>query len=102
DVLTVSIHGHRSFAYPYFSGYRDESGRGAGLAANLNLPLPETITPDQYLTALKEALRRILKFRPAWLVLACGFDTAVVDPTGCWPHRADDVDRIGRLIGEAG
>jgi len=25
DVLTVSIHGHPSFAYPYFSGYREET-----------------------------------------------------------------------------
>ena len=28
DVLTVSIHGHPSFAYPYFSGFRDETGIG--------------------------------------------------------------------------
>lgn len=102
DVLTVSIHGHPSFAYPYFSGFREEQGRGAGLGANLNLPLPETITPEQYGTALAEALRKIARFRPAWLVLACGFDTAVGDPTGSWPHRAEDFARIGQTIGKAG
>ena len=30
DVLTISIHGHPSFAYPYFSGFADEVGEGAG------------------------------------------------------------------------
>src|SRR3546814_17129607 len=80
-VLTVSIHGHPSFAYPYFSGYRHEHGRGAGVGANLNLPLPETITPEQYRAALGEALKRVARFRPAWPIPACGFDTAVGDPT---------------------
>ncbi len=30
DILTVSIHGHPSFAYPYFSGFREEKGEGDG------------------------------------------------------------------------
>ena len=28
DVLTISIHGHPSFAYPYFSGFEEERGGG--------------------------------------------------------------------------
>ena len=32
DVLTVSIHGDPSFAYPYFSGFADETGVGPGRA----------------------------------------------------------------------
>ncbi len=43
DVLTVSIHGHPSFAYPYFSGFEDEKGEGEGEGFNFNLPLPEHI-----------------------------------------------------------
>ncbi|MFN4089308.1 MAG: GNAT family N-acetyltransferase, partial [Alphaproteobacteria bacterium] len=74
----------------------------AGAGANLNLPLPETITAEQYRAALAEAMRRIARFRPAWLIVACGFDTAVGDPTGSWPHRPDDFVRIGQAIGEAG
>ena len=30
DVLTISIHGHPNFAYPYFSGFADEIGEGRG------------------------------------------------------------------------
>lgn len=102
DVLTVSIHGHPRFAYPYFSGFRDETGEGPGAGFNLNIPLPETITPNEYREALDEALRRIARYEPTHLVLALGLDTAVGDPTGSWPHRADDFERIGRTIGEAG
>lgn len=102
DVLTVSIHGHPSFAYPYFSGFRDETGRGAGAGYNLNLPLPETITPDQYRKTLRTALRRIERHRPAYLAVALGLDTARGDPTGTWSNQAADFRRIGRMIGESG
>ena len=39
DVLTISIHGHPRLAYPYFSGFEDERGRGPGEGFNLNFPL---------------------------------------------------------------
>lgn len=102
DVLTVSIHGHPSFAYPYFSGFSDESGRGTGAGYNLNLPLPETITAEQYRETLRSALKRIARFEPDYMVLSVGFDTARGDPTGTWPHKASDFEAIGREIGETG
>ena len=102
DVLTVSIHGHPSFAYPYFSGFRDETGRGRGAGYNINLPLAETIVAEQYRETLATALRRIGRFEPAFLVLSLGLDTARGDPTGTWPHLAADFRTIGRMIGDAG
>jgi len=102
DVLTVSIHGHPSFAYPYFSGFKDETGRGRGAGYNLNIPLPETVTPEQYREALASALRRIGRYDPAFLVLSLGLDTGRSDPTGTWANRAADFRLIGRMIGEAG
>ena len=102
DVLTVSIHGHPSFAYPYFSGFRDETGIGPGAGYNLNLPLPEHITPEQHRNAVAEGLRRIRRFAPSFLVVSAGFDTARGDPTGTWPNRAKDFDQLGRMIGEQG
>jgi acetoin utilization deacetylase AcuC-like enzyme/GNAT superfamily N-acetyltransferase len=100
DVLTVSIHGHPRFAYPYFTGFGDERGSGPGLGHNLNLPLPETITPERYGEALARAVGRIQRFRPAFLVVALGLDTARGDPTGSWPLGARDFEANGRLIGE--
>jgi acetoin utilization deacetylase AcuC-like enzyme/L-amino acid N-acyltransferase YncA len=102
DVLTVSIHGHPSFAYPYFSGFRDETGIGPGAGYNLNIPLPEHITPDQHRAAVAEGLRRVRRFAPAFLVVCAGFDTARGDPTGTWPNRARDFEQLGHLIGEQG
>ena len=102
DVLTVSIYGHPSFAYPYFSGFRDETGTGAGAGYNLNIPLPEHITPEQHRNAVAEGLRRIRRFSPAFLVLSLGFDTGRGDPTGTWPNRAKDFEQLGRMVGEQG
>jgi acetoin utilization deacetylase AcuC-like enzyme/GNAT superfamily N-acetyltransferase len=101
DVLTVSIHGDPSFAYPYFTGFRNETGRNAGAGFNLNIPLPETITPEAYREALARALRRVARHEPDYLVLCLGFDTGRGDPTGTWQNRAEDFRQIGRMIADA-
>ncbi|MDH3474104.1 MAG: GNAT family N-acetyltransferase, partial [Rhodospirillales bacterium] len=102
DVLTVSIHGHPSFAYPYFAGFSDETGQGRGAGYNLNIPLAEHITPERHREAVERALRRIARHNPAYLVLSVGFDTAKGDPTGTWSNRAADFEALGRLLGQAG
>ncbi len=102
DVLTISIHGNPRFAYPYFSGFANETGKAKGAGYNLNLPLAESLTPEDYREALGEALQRIERFAADYLVLAAGFDTASGDPTGSWSNRRADFERIGRLIGELG
>jgi acetoin utilization deacetylase AcuC-like enzyme/GNAT superfamily N-acetyltransferase len=102
DVLTVSIHGHPRFAYPYFTGFRDERGAGAGKHFNLNIPLPEALSTDDYRRAVTAGLARIRRFGPRFLVVAVGFDTAKGDPTGSWQNGAADFERIGALIGAAG
>ncbi|MDD3642011.1 MAG: histone deacetylase family protein [Candidatus Krumholzibacteria bacterium] len=102
DVLTVSIHGHPRFAYPYFSGFADEKGKGPGAGFNLNIPLPEHATPAQHHAALEQALARIRRFGPRFLVVALGLDTARGDPTGTWRLAAKDFERNGRSIGLSG
>jgi len=98
DVLTISIHGHPSFAYPYFSGFRDEIGDGEGRGFNVNYPLPETITGATYLDALAAAIKRVARFKPSYLVIPLGFDTGAGDPTGSWSNRPKDFSEIGRRI----
>ncbi len=102
DVLTVSIHGHPSFAFPYFSGFRDEIGSGAGAGFNVNLPLPEQVDGERHREALAQALKRIRQFAPDYLVLAAGLDTAAGDPTGTFTLTAYDFLRMGSLIGQEG
>jgi acetoin utilization deacetylase AcuC-like enzyme len=102
DLLTVSIHGHPNFAYPYFSGFADERGAGDGLGANLNLPLPEDVDGPRYRRALERALERILRFRAEVVVVALGLDTARHDPTGSWGLSAADLQENGFMIGRLG
>lgn len=99
DVLTVSIHGDPSFAYPYFTGFKDETGQGEGAGYNLNIPLGEHIAPAEFATALDFALDRIAIHNPTVLVLCLGFDTGRGDPTGTWKHTPADFRRIGARIG---
>jgi len=99
DVLTLSIHGHPRFAYPYFSGFEDETGEAEGAGCNLNLPLPEQLDNQQYHATLAKALKRIARFKPDYLVVCVGFDTAKGDPTGTWSLGGDDFDRIGQALG---
>ncbi|MDA3785982.1 MAG: histone deacetylase family protein [Deltaproteobacteria bacterium] len=99
DVFTLSIHGHPSFAYPYFSGFADEKGEGPGLHYNKNYPLPEKIDGEHYRLVLGRALKRIQAFSPRFLLVALGYDPAKNDPTGTWSLEAADFYKNGLLIG---
>jgi acetoin utilization deacetylase AcuC-like enzyme/GNAT superfamily N-acetyltransferase len=100
DVLTISIHRHPRFAYPYFSGFTDEKGEGAGKGYNINIPLmPEDFDGKRYCQILSEALKRIARFRPQFLIVALGLDTAKEDPTGSWSLEAEDFEAMGKMIG---
>ncbi|MFC1568777.1 histone deacetylase family protein [bacterium] len=100
DVLTISIHGNPKFAYPYFTGFQDSRGIGYGEKYNVNLPLPEFIDGPAYRITLEKALRRIRRFKPAFLILALGLDTSQGDPTGTWSLKTADFEQNGRMIGE--
>lgn len=81
DVLTVSIHQDRN--YPMDTGGFGDRGAGAGIGANLNIPLPPGCGHDIYLETLDRlALPVISAFRPDVLIIACGFDAAGNDPLG--------------------
>ncbi len=99
DVLTVSLHGHPRFAYPYFSGFAEEIGEEDGSGFNLNVPLPEELNGEQYLKQLDKALRKIRAFAPMYLVLCLGLDTAKGDPTGTWSLGAADFTAVGERLG---
>jgi len=99
DVLTISIHGHPSMTYPYFSGFADEKGSGPGKGYNLNIPLPENVSGRDYLRTISKALKRVAKFHPLFLIVPLGLDTAKEDPTGSWKLEATDFEIIGEWIG---
>lgn len=99
DVFTVSVHGHPSFAYPYFSGFAEEKGENDGYNYNKNIPLKENITNEEYKIALLQAVRSIQKFNPWFLIVCLGFDTAKGDPTGTWNLAPSDFKTNGEILG---
>lgn len=100
DILTISIHGHPSFAYPYFSGYENEKGEGPGVGYNINYPLPEKIDGILYRETLEKAIKKIKTFGPDYLIVALGLDVGKGDPTGTWGFSAQDFYDNGFLIGK--
>lgn len=102
DVLTVSIHGHPSHAYPNFSGYADERGEGAGVGFNRNYPLEPPVDDERYMGVLEKALTNVRAFAPRYLVLSIGFDIMRGDPTGSFALTAQGMRRIGLRIGRMG
>lgn len=99
DVLTISIHGHPGFAFPYFTGFIGEKGRGAGKGYNINIPLQESVDGEYYQRVLRGALKHIKRFAPSFLIIALGLDTANGDPTGTWSLVAKDFENIGEMLG---
>jgi len=99
DVLTVSIHGHPQFTYPYFTGFEDEQGEGDGEGFNMNIALPRKTDGKEYRAALKKAVQRIVAFDPGFLILSLGLDPAKGDPTGTWTLGTKDFEENGRMIG---
>ncbi len=101
DVLYVSLHGDPSRAYPYYSGYDNEVGFGAGEGMNLNIPLPPRTDGDAYLAALEIGLQAIQDHDPdSPLVVSLGFDTFERDPIADFALKTEDYHRIGAAIGE--
>lgn len=101
-VQFVSLHGDPARAYPWFTGFADETGAGAGLGSTLNLPLAAGTDDDGYAAALGTALERIDAFVPDLLVVSLGVDTFWNDPISDLALTADGYERHGRLVGELG
>jgi acetoin utilization deacetylase AcuC-like enzyme/GNAT superfamily N-acetyltransferase len=102
DVFFASIHGHPRTGYPYFAGYADERGEGAGLGFNRNFPLYPGADIHAYSDALGQALRLFRRFRPDVLVVSLGFDIMAGDPTGGFNITERGMRRIGTMLAEAG
>jgi acetoin utilization deacetylase AcuC-like enzyme len=102
DVLFVSIHADPMRQYPYFSGYADECGEGAGLGYNLNIPLETGVTDARFLEALGQALAAVSDFAPRFLVVSAGFDTFDGDPIADFALTCEAYPAIGRRIAALG
>jgi acetoin utilization deacetylase AcuC-like enzyme len=102
DVLYASLHGDPATAFPYFLGYADETGKGAGLGCNLNIPLPAGTAFPIWRDALARLMSRIVEFRPDALVVSLGVDTFAGDPISFFKLQSADYSTLGRMLGTLG
>ncbi len=102
DVFFASLHGTPEDAFPYFLGYADETGAGAGEGTTANFPLPPGTPWGPWSDALDSALRRIQSFGAEALVVSLGVDAYENDPISFFKLTSEDFLRAGRRIAGAG
>jgi acetoin utilization deacetylase AcuC-like enzyme len=95
------LHADPAHEYPFFSGYADEHGVGAGEDCTRNFPLPLGTAWDAYAPALDAAADVFRQFGPDGLVVSLGVDTAAED-YDTFRLVGPDFARIGESIGALG
>ncbi|WP_439496486.1 histone deacetylase family protein [Bosea sp. (in: a-proteobacteria)] len=88
DVLVTSIHVDPRLSAPYYAGYADETGAGAGTGLNFNQPLPWATENEAWLGAVDRAVARIRDFGPGAVLVSLGFDAGAEDPVATF--KIDD------------
>jgi acetoin utilization deacetylase AcuC-like enzyme len=98
DVFYASTH-----QYPFYpgTGAAEERGRGAGLGATLNVPLPAGCDDGEYEEAIRgKVLPALRAFAPDALVVSAGFDAWQADPLGGMRVTAGAFGDWGRWLAE--
>lgn len=102
DVFFASLHGDPLDTYPYFAGFADETGAGAGEGSTLNLPMPPGTGYDRWSEALDLAIARIRAFGAEALVVSLGVDAYKDDPISFFRLDSPDFTDCGRRIARLG
>ncbi len=98
DVFYASTH-----QYPFYpgTGAASERGRGEGLGATLNVPLPAGCDDGEYAQAIEGAVLPALRaFAPEALVISAGFDAWKNDPLGGMRVTEEGFAQWGRWLGQ--
>lgn len=102
DVFFCSVHEDPATTYPYYAGYADETGEGAGAGANYNLPVAPGTGNDGWCAAIARGLDAIATYQPDIVVLSLGFDAAAGDPTASLQVTPEGFHAAGRLVARFG
>ena len=102
DVLVCSIHVDPRLTAPFYAGYADEIGEGAGKGANFNQPLPWATPDAAWLEALDAAAARIRGFGPGAVVVSLGFDAGEHDPVAVFKITDHGFAEAGRRLAALG
>ena len=83
-VLYISTH-----QFPFYpgSGTEKEKGKDNNI---LNIPLPAGTTSEEYLNAYEFVLKKIIQFKPEFILLSAGFDAHKNDPLAQFQLESKD------------
>jgi acetoin utilization deacetylase AcuC-like enzyme len=98
DVLCVSLHADPADDYPFYLGYRDETGAGPGEGCNLNYPLALGTDYKGWVAALEDGLTHIRRYGPDAVVVSLGVDTFAGDPISQFRLHSPDFTDMGARI----
>jgi acetoin utilization deacetylase AcuC-like enzyme len=97
NVLTISI--HQDSAFPPRSGPITANGEGEGAGANLNIPLPPGSGVGAYVAAFERiVLPALVRFRPDFIIVPCGFDAGFYDPLARMMMHSDGFRELTRMV----
>lgn len=99
DVFFGSVHTDPSAYYPHFVGYAEETGIGAGLGHNLNLPLPHGADDAAFIAANERLIAEARARQAEALVISAGWDAHHLDPLSKLAVTTEAFARIGALYG---
>lgn len=102
DVQFVSLHADPALAFPYFSGYADETGEGLGEGFTCNYPLHHGTDYATWVAALDDALGEIERYAPDLLIVSLGVDTFKDDPISQFTLDSADFHDYGQRIAALG
>ena len=98
DVFFASLHGHPEDAFPYFTGYADETGEGAGEGFTANYPMRPGTSYEEWSKALQDAIKRIQSFGAEALVISLGVDAFKDDPISFFKLESESFRFAGQEI----
>ena len=102
DVLVCNIHADPLQEYPYFLGFKDETGAGKGEGFNANFPLRWGADFHVWGEALEAACKRVETFAPDVLIVSLGVDTYKDDPISKFKLDSPDYLKVGQRIARLG
>ena len=88
DLLYLSL--HQSPLYPG-TGLQSKDNR-------LNYPLSASTTPDEFLSALQDGLKKVEQFGPDLLAVSAGFDSYRLDPITNLTLELETYKEVGRML----
>ena len=100
DVFYGSVHVDPGAGwFPHYAGFADEIGTGAGVGANLNIPLEPGSGDMRWLDGIMAIVQATMDFGPQALVISLGVDAAADDPESPLEVTQDGFFRAGELLG---